>query len=161
MEQFGKIIPLIVEGTDPADANWKPASGNWSIVEIISHLVDEEKDDFRTRLKLTLNNPLDPWPTIDPEGAAIERKYFENDLREVTDQFVAERDESVKWLRSLTEPNWTIAYNHPQIGSMRCGDILAAWVAHDQLHLRQLAKRRFELVQRDAGEFKVDYAGDW
>ena len=41
------------------------------------------------------------------------------------------------------------------------GDLLAAWSAHDALHLRQISKRLYQIAQRDAGSYSVQYAGEW
>ena len=68
---------------------------------------------------------------------------------------------SVRWLRSLRQPDFTKAYHPPQWGPIRAGDIMVSWAAHDALHLRQIAKRMFQLAQRDGGEYKTDYAGQW
>jgi hypothetical protein len=38
---------------------------------------------------------------------------------------------------------------------------MVSWCAHDALHLRQIAKRTFQMAQRDGGRFTADYAGDW
>jgi hypothetical protein len=34
-------------------------------------------------------------------------------------------------------------------------------VAHDYLHLRQIAKRMYQMAGRDAGEYSTRYAGEW
>ncbi len=44
---------------------------------------------------------------------------------------------------------------------MHAGTLFASWLAHDALHLRQIAKRMYELAVRDAGSFDTKYAGDW
>ncbi|MCP4798050.1 MAG: DinB family protein, partial [Phycisphaeraceae bacterium] len=49
----------------------------------------------------------------------------------------------------------------PRSGSLRAGDLLAAWCAHDALHLRQLARRLHELTVVRGGGFDAGYAGDW
>ena len=77
------------------------------------------------------------------------------------DRFEAERARSIEWLRGLAAPNWDSTHRHPKLGPMRAGDIMAAWAAHDALHLRQLAKRLYELTRRDADTFGTAYAGDW
>lgn len=43
-------------------ARWKPSPAKWSILEVINHLYDEEREDFRQRLGLVLNNPEETWP---------------------------------------------------------------------------------------------------
>lgn len=161
LERFGHMLPEVVCGVSDEDARWKPADGAWSILEVVCHLADEEEFDFGLRTRLTLTNPAQPWPPIDPEGWAVERDYNAKNLGDVVRRFTELRRQSVRWLRELKDPNWKQAYQHPQFGPFPAGDLLAAWTAHDCLHLRQIAKRMYQLVQRDAGEHSVRYAGEW
>lgn len=156
-------IGALVSGMSAADARFKPPSGAWSIVEIVNHLVDEEREDFRVRLRSTLETPAKPWPPNDPEAWARDRKYRDRDLGESLASFERERAESIAWLRSLREVDWTRAYIHPKAGPISAGDLLVSWAAHDALHVRQIAKRMFELAGRDgaAEGFSTRYAGEW
>ncbi len=159
LERFAEILPAVVRGVSADDARWKPADGAWSILEIVTHMADEEVEDFRTRVELTLRDPAEPWPPIDPETWAVDRRYNEGDLAGALKRFVSERCRSIKWLRGNANPDWSKAHPHPQLGPLRAGDIFAAWVAHDALHLRQITKRMHQMTQRDAGEYRSDYAG--
>ena len=145
----------------PEDAAWKPDPASWSVLEIVCHLCDEETDDFRRRTLGTLADPTDPWPPIDPEGAAVKRRYAEQDLSERLDAFAGARAESVRLLRELAGPDWSLAYQHPKFGPIHAGEVFASWAAHDALHLRQIAKRAHQLAARDGGGFSLRYAGDW
>jgi len=137
------------------------AGGAWSILEIVTHLCDEEVDDFRARLRFTLENPQQDWPGIDPVGWAVERQYNLGNLEQAVARFVEERKTSVRWLRILRGVDWSQAHVHPKIGAIHAGDLLAAWSAHDALHTRQIAKRMHQLAQCRAGDFSTRYAGDW
>jgi hypothetical protein len=152
-----------LDGLQPDRARFKPPNGAWSIVEILAHLVDEERDDFRTRLRLTIESPEREWPRIDPEGWARERDYLARDLGEMLRDFERERADSIRWLRSLTNVDWSTPHMHPKFGPIRAGDLLASWAAHDALHVRQIAKRMFELAGGDgaAEGFSTRYAGEW
>ena len=121
--------------------SWKPSPEDWSILEIVCHLGDEEVDDFRKRVRLTLEQPGEPWPPIDPEAAAVERNYAGQDLAQALKRFLDERQQSLVWLRSLDDPDWDAAYDHPNHGPVPAGEIMASWAAHDVLHLRQISKR--------------------
>ena len=163
MENIPEAIRAMCTGLTIADSHFKPPSGAWSIVEIVCHLVDEDRDDFRKRLKLTLESPGTPWPLNDPEAWARDRQYQDRDLHEALDNFAKERAESMVWLRSLGTVDWTTAYQHPKVGPVTAGELLVSWAAHDALHVRQIAKRMFELAARD-GEtdgFSTRYAGEW
>jgi hypothetical protein len=155
-----EIIRQLVAGVTPEEARAKPAPESWSTLEVICHLYDEEREDFRQHLDLILHRPNDPWPRIDPQGWVAQRGYNQRDLTEMLGKFLAERDLSLDWLRNLKQPDWEIEY-HSQFGSMKAGDMLSSWVAHDNLHTRQLVElRRARLVQMTQ-PFEIQYAGEW
>ena len=161
LERFADILPAVVRGLSDEDARWRPDGASWSILEIVTHMADEEVEDFRRRVELTLGDPEAAWPSIDPEGWAVERRYNEGRLVEAVERFAVARRESVRWLRGLDDPDWTRAYRHPKIGAMPAGEVFTAWAAHDALHLRQIAKRLYQMTARDGGEYGPDYAGSW
>jgi len=44
---------------------------------------------------------------------------------------------------------------------MKAGDMLASWVAHDGLHIRQLVELRRARTETLANPYFIGYAGDW
>ena len=158
LEAGAAAVPSLVDGLSDEEARIPPAPGRWSAVEVVAHLADEERDDFRRRVRSTLEDPARPWPPIDPEGWARERGYRARRLAEVLDDFRRERAASLTWLRSLGDAPWERPYEHPKLGTLRAGDLLAAWAAHDLLHLRQLTAVRLALVQAAAEPFSTRYA---
>lgn len=160
LAENARVLEGLVGGVDEAQARWKPASERWSILEVSGHLYDEEVEDFRQRLDYTLHRPGEAWPKIDPRGWVTERAYNERDVGESLRKFVSERERSLTWLRGLREPDWSVAQERPQ-GVLAAGDILASWVAHDLLHVRQLARLHYEYVARAAEPYRIEYAGEW
>ena len=59
-------VGALVQGVSDQQARWKPDPDSWSILEVLNHLLDEEREDFRVRLDYTLHRPGEPWPPIDP-----------------------------------------------------------------------------------------------
>ncbi len=155
-----QVIPALLAGVTPAEARFKPNPESWSVLEVVCHLYDEEREDFRQRLDIMLHRPADPWPRIDPSDWVTERAYNERGLATMLDQWLAERARSVAWLDGLAAPNWEAGVPSP-FGSLRPGDMLAAWVAHDNLHQRQLVELRRARLLNLAEPFEVRYAGDW
>ena len=139
----------------------RPSAEEWSILEIACHLLDEEREDFRARLSITLEAPDTAWPPIDPEGWVAARGYGQRALSDVLANLLEERAASIAWLRSLEAPDWERSHEHHPVGRLRAGDLLASWVAHDALHLRQLGKRLYQSVERDAAPYSPLYAGPW
>ena len=44
---------------------------------------------------------------------------------------------------------------------MKAGEMFASWVAHDNLHIRQLVELRRSRIVSLAEPFDVGYAGEW
>jgi hypothetical protein len=118
LASFAEVLPGALAGLTEADAHVRPSSGAWSVVEILNHLLDEETDDFRRRLELTLRDPAHPWPPNDPESWARDRKYNERSTAESLARFIQERRESLRWLRSLGPQDWGKAHTHPKAGPL-------------------------------------------
>jgi hypothetical protein len=153
-------IRTLAQGISIEAARWKPASETWSILEVINHLFDEERLDFRTRLDLILHQPGQAWERINPQGWVTERRYNERDLGASLQAFLDERKASLDWLKGLTSPDWNIAAQAP-FGVIRAGDILAAWVVHDLLHMRQLLELHYAWLTQQVRPYLAQYAGDW
>ncbi len=158
LELTGKVIVELFAGISPDEARRRPAPGKWSQLEVLCHLLDEERDDFRHRIALTLENPEQDWPGIDPEGWARDRKYNERDPARMREEFRDERERSIAWLRGLGSPDWNRAKAHPSAGNLTAGDLFAAWVAHDHLHLRQIVNVRIALLEADVQPYSTRYA---
>jgi hypothetical protein len=155
------ILFLLAEVSEE-QARWKPAPESWSILEVINHLGDEEKEDFRTRLDLTLHHPDRDWPGIDPQGWVEQRRYTERDFTESIERFQEERRRSLDWLGGLESPDWDRAHENPVLGRLSAGDLMRSWLAHDLLHIRQLARLHFDYLEILTGaDYSPDYARRW
>jgi hypothetical protein len=160
LERFPPMLTALVAGMSGQDADRSPAPGVWSIREVVLHLLLEEREDFRPRLESVLADPAAPWHPIDPEAGVRNAIGAAPQLAELLEHFRSERAESVAWLRSRDEADWSATYAHPR-GDTRAGDVLSAWAAHDLLHARQIIKRLYEHVGDDARPFETGYAGEW
>jgi hypothetical protein len=161
MTQHAHTIRSLTRGISTEQSRWKPNADGWSILEVINHLYDEERQDFRVRLDIILHRPEEPFPPISPQLWVTERAYNMRDLETSMNNFLAERDNSLSWLNGLESTNWEASVSAPWGGELKAGDMFAAWVAHDVLHLRQLVELHYELVKADAHPYDVGYAGDW
>jgi hypothetical protein len=139
---------------------WKYLSEKWCLLEVVCHLVDEEKEDFRQRVKTTLESPGESPPPIDPVKWVQQRNYIDQNFQEKLEEFLMERDKSIDWLMSLKEPNWENSYVHQELGPFTAFQFLSNWLAHDYLHIRQIVKIKFEHLKKISTE-ENDYAGNW
>ena len=156
-----KSIRGLVAGTNREQARWKPSPKRWSLLEVINHLHDEECEDFRRRIDLILHSDGSPWPPIDPPAWIEGRRYNDRDVEESLKRFLDERQRSIAWLEDLESPAWDRKYQHPELGEISGGDLVASWLAHDLLHIRQLTRLHFDYISSLTGSYSTDYAGPW
>ena len=161
LEAYARVIHSLLDRISSPQIHWKPSPNSWSIIEVAAHLLDEEREDFRVRLDILLNGSGADFPLIDPGGWATKRGYAKRDLEETRQAFQRERECSISRLHSLKNPAWENARDRPGGGYLSAGDVLASWVAHDLLHIRQLTRLHWQYIQHSARPYSVEYAGEW
>jgi len=160
LARHGDVFRALFTGLLPDEIRWKPAPEKWCALEIICHLHDEEREDFRARLTSVLETPDQPFTKIDPQAWVCERKYMDHDFNVMLEKFLDEREKTVTWLRGLKDAPWTNAYMHPKVGPVSCDLLLTNWVAHDIHHIRQLNNLRYGYLA-SVSTVPLDYAGKW
>jgi len=154
-------IEALVATVEPDLARFRPAPGKWSILEILGHLVDEERLDFRARIESTLARPDDAWPAIDPERWVREQDFNAHTIDALLTSFLTERRRSLAWLAGLHGADWGLAHRHPTLGDFTAASLLCAWAAHDVLHIRQIGGVLYAHLSLATTPSRVDYAGAW
>ncbi len=145
---------------DPDFAKWKISPEKWCALEIVCHLIDEEKEDFRNRVKTTLEQPgTEPSP-IDPVGWVQSRNYLEQDFNSKKEEFCSERQKSIEYLKSLVHPSWANSYQHQSLGELSAEVFLYNWLAHDLLHIKQLTRLYYDFLDQNSN-LDLSYAGKW
>lgn len=160
LAQGAETIQSLVVGVSASEARVRPAPDSWSILEVVAHLLDEEREDFRPRLDLVLHRPHETWAPIDPPAWVTARGYNNRELTATLSAFLAERERSLAWLAGLTAPDWSREYP-ASFGPITAGDLAASWAAHDLLHTRQLLELRRARLLALAAPHRTGYAGDW
>jgi hypothetical protein len=152
------VLETLLAGLDEQGARMRPAAGEWSPVEILCHLRDEEVEDFGARLRVIVDGTSEFAP-IDPERWAVERRYHEARLPEVLEALRARRQASLDMLASVSSKALEGSRPHKQLGSLSGEDILVAWVAHDRIHLTQLAGTLARIWALRWAPLHSEYAG--
>jgi len=160
LTQSTEMIRALLVGIRQEEAQVKPGRGSWSILEVVCHLYDEEREDFREHLDFILHRQHEEWHPIAPVAWVKLRKYNEQDFKTVQRKFFNERKKSLAWLKSLKNSDWNTTYTS-KFGSVKAGAMFASWVAHDNLHMRQLVELRRSFIERITKPYDIQYAGDW
>jgi hypothetical protein len=154
------MIRALLTGITQEDAQIKPTPEAWSILEVTCHLYDEEREDFREHLDFILHRQNEEWHVIHPQEWVIERKYNEQNFKEMKEKFFAERTKSLEWMKGFGKIYWDTVYSN-EYGTLTAGEMFASWVAHDNLHVRQLVELRRAHIERITQPYPIGYAGDW
>lgn len=160
LENSTEMIRALLAGANQNEARVKPDAGSWSILEVVCHLYDEEREDFREHLDFILHRQNEEYHVIDPQGWVTERKYNEQSFVEMQEKFFAERQKSLEWLKGLADSGWDTTYTS-RYGSVSAGEMFSCWVAHDNLHIRQLVELRRTRIERITRPYGLEYAGEW
>jgi hypothetical protein len=88
-----------------AQAQWRPAPGEWNVTEIVGHIADVERSFAYRSLCFARNDPT-PLPGIDPDGFMVDAGFAKRPLSDVVDELVAVRRASVALLRSFDAAAW-------------------------------------------------------
>jgi DinB superfamily len=158
LARFVEVLPALVAGLDDAAWRARPAPGEWSPVEIVCHLRDEEDLDFGARFRVILAGD-DHFAFIDPEALVVTRRYREADPANALAAFVRLRRASLDLLAAAPLDRLSRSALRPSGGRLSGLDLLASWVAHDRLHLQQLAGTLARLWADRWAPLDVGYAG--
>jgi hypothetical protein len=133
-------LEAAVSGLTDAQLDFRPSPREWSVRQVVHHLVDSHSNAF-TRLKLALTEDR---PTIKP--------YDQEAFAELPDSLQAPLEMSLAILRGLharwvflwnrlTDEQWARGYLHPEYGEYVTIDgILDTYANHCTVHLNQIAE---------------------
>jgi DinB family protein len=152
------ILGAMLADLDPPQWRARPAPTEWSPVEIVCHLRDEEVEDFGARVRAILDE-ADAFERIDPARWAVDRRYHETEGETALAAFLERRAASLAWLRGVEPARLARAIEQPRLGRLSGLDLVAAWVTHDRLHLAQLAATLARTGADGWAPLRADYAG--
>jgi uncharacterized damage-inducible protein DinB len=160
MTANAEAMRALVQTISPEQADWKPGPETWSLKEVLAHVYNEERMDFRTHLQEMLQHPPQPWGALRQEYVPVAT------CRQALDGFLLEREASLAWLKALPAPDWDVQ-SQASFGpsqktlTFSAGDVLLSWVEHDILHLRQIVELLHAWNAKQASPYALDYAGGW
>lgn len=137
LDSLPAVLRNLLAPIDPATLGVRPEPGEWSVLEIIGHLVATDSGAFRGRIEAILDGQpeiagFDPWAAIN------ERDHTVLSVESLLDGLAAERAVSVAFLGGLDQAELSATAIYPGVGEFSTGDFVLEWPFHDQEHLRQI-----------------------
>jgi len=128
----------LLEEVQPHFWHQRPLEGEWSIMQILCHLLESEHTVQRPRLVriLSEDNPFIAAPR--PPGPNIPACADEG--MEVMARFVTERMQTIELLKSLSAEQWHRRARHSIFGLTTLLEMAHFTAQHDRLHINQLCQ---------------------
>jgi hypothetical protein len=130
---------------------YTPAPGKWSILEILCHLRDMEREAYLERYTRILAENEPKLPDVNGDALAIERDYRAQKAGDVLRDWTRLRRESLKLIRKAKPEQWRRAGIHETAGRITIDELVARHaVGNDAAHLAQIEaiKRRAAILER-------------
>jgi uncharacterized damage-inducible protein DinB len=114
--------------------------GEWSPYDVIGHLVHGERTDWLPRVRHILAGEQQPFAPFDRTAQFTESQG--KSIGELLTTFAELRRENIAAVVSmkLTAADLSRTGQHPELGEVRLGQLLATWVVHDLNHLGQIVQ---------------------
>jgi uncharacterized damage-inducible protein DinB len=119
-----------------------PAAGEWSIADVVRHLVEGDRDKFLPRLRRML---AETRPVFDAATAA---DGDASDLSTLVDAFASARQQVARLLGGLEPAGWLREGVSPSRGPLTVERYATSTDRHDTEHLRQIQDVRARLGLR-------------
>ena len=118
---------------------WSPGPGKWSILEIVAHMRDMERDAYLTRYRRILAEDNPTLPDLDGDALAIRDDYRGMKLPELLRDWLKARKECLRLLKSVKGSRWERIGTHETAGPLSMDDLLRRHaMGNDEAHLGQI-----------------------
>lgn len=136
---LGALFGLLDE-VKPHQWRQHPDPNEWSIMQVVCHLLESETSVQQPRLQriLTEDNPFLASPQQPP--GPREFNECDEDGVHAARQFAERRQELIEWLRRLKPDDWQRPARHSIFGLTTLLEMAHFTAQHDRLHLNQLCQ---------------------
>ncbi|MCX6044803.1 MAG: DinB family protein [Chloroflexi bacterium] len=119
-------------------SRFRPAPGEWSINEVLGHLIEAEQRGFAGRIRQILAEDAYVCQTWDPDQVAEARGDETKASTALLDDFIRLREQSIALVLTLTADQLARSGQHPVVGKLSIQHLLYEWIYHDRNHLKQI-----------------------
>jgi hypothetical protein len=136
----------------------RPASGEWSALECLQHLLDTEREVFPRRVEWLLEEQ--DFPAFDPdaEGSRVSEQTHPAKL---ADEFLRLRAESLDLLEKVTPGDLEKRARHQELGEVSLRELLHEWAAHDLMHTVQAERALMQPFIAGSGPWQEYFKDHW
>ncbi len=138
LEQTGPALARLTAGLADEALDFHPGQDEWSVREILAHLVDDEMYVMRLRLERIIKEDHPHLTPHDEQRWYASRNTTRDHLDQLLADFNLQRAASLGIVKMLREEDWARQGTQPEYGTFTAEEWLGKWVEHDTVHLRQI-----------------------
>jgi uncharacterized damage-inducible protein DinB len=130
-----------VEGLSEEQLNTPYRPGGWTVRQVVHHLPDSHINSY-VRFKLALTEDA---PTVKTYDEALWAKLPDGATTPIETSLVLLEALHGRWVRmleSMTEPDFSRTFRHPEIGMIRLEQYLALYAWHGKHHVAHITSLR-------------------
>ena len=148
-------LKALLEGLPDAWVNATEGPETWSPYDVVGHLVHGERADWVPRVRHILAQEARPFDPFDREAQFKDSRG--KSLGELLETFAELRRESLDALSGmkLTGADMSRKGQHPALGEVTLGQLLATWVVHDLDHVGQIARTMAKAYGGEVGPWSA------
>jgi hypothetical protein len=126
----------------------------WSPYDVIGHLIQGERTGWMVRARHILAGETRPFEPFDRSQF---RDSQPKNLADLLARFSELRRKNLAALvaLNLTESDMNRKGQHPELGTVTLGQLLATWVVHDLDHVGQIARTMAKAYAREVGPWQA------
>lgn len=137
IESLPSLLGELLAPIDTAVLTTPPEQGEWSVHQVVGHLITCDGPAFRDRIAGIVAGRAEIAP-FDP-GPPVESRDFDSEpLNGLLAELTAERRVSAEYLRTLTTDDLAATSAYGPHGSLAARDFVHEWPFHDHDHLQQI-----------------------
>jgi DinB superfamily len=138
LQQTPATLVQVTSSLPDAALDFRPAPTEWSVRELLAHLVDDEMYVMRLRLERIIKEDNPQLTPHDEQKWYASRNTTRDALGELLVDFAVQRAASLGIIGMLRESDWAREGVQPEYGRFTAEGQLAMWAEHDTTHLRQI-----------------------
>jgi hypothetical protein len=137
LSHFQPFLRTLVGPLSEQILRFRPAPGEWSIIENIGHLIDTEQLlRYRIQRMCELDHPI--IVSYDQDAAIIRNQYQQATLTNLLVTLDRERQQTLTYLDTLSAADLLRTGWHSEFGLWRVDFVVSYLASHDYLHDRQI-----------------------
>ena len=150
-----KVLRALLEGLPSEWINSNEGEETWSPYDVMGHLIHGERTDWIPRAKIIMEEGESRAFESFDRFAQFEESAGKS-VEELLKVFATLRHKNIEQLlaMNITPSDLNRRGQHPALGVVTLGQLLATWVTHDHSHIVQIARTMARQYQDAVGPWQ-------